>query len=129
MIAAGNFLGAIAYLFLGNTTLDPMLSIWLLGVHFSVVPAALWPIVPNLVRKQQEGMAFAISSAMVNAGKHSQCPRHLLSGLTTIIPLGATLAEYSYSYFCWLLLLLNLFAFAIGLFWNIIGFRKIKASV
>jgi MFS family permease len=58
------FLGSImilpAHLLLGLTTLPPAISFLVLGVSFSLVPAALWPAIPILVKEKYLGSAFGI---------------------------------------------------------------------
>lgn len=58
------FFGSImilpAHLLLGLTTLPPAISFLVLGVSFSLVPAALWPAIPILVKEKYLGSAFGI---------------------------------------------------------------------
>lgn len=49
-----------AHLLLGLTYLHPVFSFILLGISFSMVPAALWPAVPILVKEKFLGTAFGI---------------------------------------------------------------------
>ena len=56
----GSILIVPAHLLLGLTTLPPAISFLILGVSFSLVPAALWPAVPILVKEKYLGSAFGI---------------------------------------------------------------------
>jgi len=46
----------------------PLTSFILIGVCFSLVPAALWPCLPLLVAERQIGTAFGLMSSVMNAG-------------------------------------------------------------
>lgn len=56
----GSLLLIPAHLLLGLTYLHPAVSFILLGISFSLVPAALWPAVPILVKEKFLGTAFGI---------------------------------------------------------------------
>jgi MFS family permease len=56
----GSILIIPAHLLLGLTILPPAISFLILGVSFSLVPAALWPAVPILVKEKYLGSAFGI---------------------------------------------------------------------
>jgi len=56
----GSLLLIPAHLLLGLTHLQPVVSFIILGVSFSMVPAALWPAVPILVKEKLLGTAFGI---------------------------------------------------------------------
>lgn len=56
----GSILIIPAHLLLGLTTLPPAISFLTLGVAFSLVPAALWPAIPILVKEKFLGSAFGI---------------------------------------------------------------------
>jgi MFS family permease len=47
-------------LLLGLTFLHPVFSFIILGISFSLVPAALWPAVPILVKEKLLGTAFGL---------------------------------------------------------------------
>ncbi|MGB6338759.1 MAG: hypothetical protein WBF32_03215, partial [Candidatus Aminicenantaceae bacterium] len=49
-----------AHLLLGLTVLHPAVSFIILGMSFSLVPAALWPAVPILVKEKLLGTAFGL---------------------------------------------------------------------
>jgi MFS family permease len=58
------FIGSLmivpAHLLLGLTFLPPVISLLILGIAFSLVPAALWPAIPILVKEKFLGTAFGI---------------------------------------------------------------------
>ncbi|NIM89454.1 MAG: MFS transporter [Candidatus Aminicenantes bacterium] len=56
----GSLLLIPAHLLLGLTYLHPAVSFVILGISFSLVPAALWPAVPILVKEKFLGTAFGI---------------------------------------------------------------------
>ncbi len=56
----GSLLIVPAHLLLGLTTFSPAISFLILGVSFSLVPAALWPAIPILVKEKYLGSAFGI---------------------------------------------------------------------
>jgi len=56
----GSLLLVPAHLLIGLTYLHPAVSFIILGASFSLVPAALWPAVPILVKEKFLGTAFGI---------------------------------------------------------------------
>jgi MFS family permease len=56
----GSLLLIPAHLLLGLTTFPPIISFIILGISFSLVPAALWPAIPILVKERFLGTAFGI---------------------------------------------------------------------
>jgi len=56
----GSLLIVPAHLLLGLTYIHPAFSFIILGASFSLVPAALWPAVPILVKEKFLGTAFGI---------------------------------------------------------------------
>jgi MFS family permease len=56
----GSLLLIPAHLLLGLTYLHPAISFIILGISFSLVPAALWPAVPILIKEKFLGTAFGI---------------------------------------------------------------------
>jgi MFS family permease len=57
-----------AHLLLGLTTLHPVFSFIMLGASFSLVPAALWPAIPILVKENFLGTAYGIIGWIQNMG-------------------------------------------------------------
>ncbi len=56
----GSLLLVPAHLLLGLTFVHPAVSFIILGISFSLVPAALWPAIPILVKEKFLGTAFGI---------------------------------------------------------------------
>ncbi len=68
MMIAGSLLIIPAHLLLGLTHIHPAVGFILLGCAFSLVPAALWPAVPLLVREKFLGTAYGIIGWVQNIG-------------------------------------------------------------
>jgi MFS family permease len=64
----GSLLILPAHLLLGLTTMHPVISFIMLGVSFSLVPAALWPAIPILVKENFLGTAYGIIGWIQNVG-------------------------------------------------------------
>jgi len=60
IMIVGSLMLIPAHLLLGFTTLPPAISFIILGISFSLVPAALWPAIPILVKEKFLGTAFGI---------------------------------------------------------------------
>jgi MFS family permease len=56
------------HLLMGVTRIYPVWPMIALGVAFVLVPAALWPSVPLIVRKERVGTAFGLMTAIQNIG-------------------------------------------------------------
>jgi len=56
----GSLMIVPAHLLLGLTFVHPAVSFTILGISFSLVPAALWPAIPILVKDKFLGTAFGI---------------------------------------------------------------------
>jgi MFS family permease len=57
-----------SHLAMGLTKLYPAYPMIALGAAFVLVPAALWPTVPLIVRKERVGTAFGLMTAIQNIG-------------------------------------------------------------
>jgi MFS family permease len=57
-----------AFLMLALTTVHPAVSIILIGIAFSLVPAALWASVPIIVKQSQIGTAMGLITMVQNLG-------------------------------------------------------------
>lgn len=64
----GSFLIVPAHLGLGLTTIHPAVSMMVLGISFSLVPAALWPAIPIIVEEKRLGTAFGLMTMIQNIG-------------------------------------------------------------
>lgn len=60
IMIVGSVLLIPAHMLLGLTFLHPVISFIILGISFSLVPAALWPAVPILVKEKLLGTAFGL---------------------------------------------------------------------
>jgi MFS family permease len=60
IMLVGSLMLIPAHLMLGLTTLPPAISFIILGISFSLVPAAMWPAIPILVKEKFLGTAFGI---------------------------------------------------------------------
>jgi len=65
---AGSLLMIPCHLALGLTRIYPAYPMILLGFAFVLVPAALWPSVPLIVRSERVGTAFGLMTAIQNIG-------------------------------------------------------------
>ena len=68
MMIVGSLMIIPAHLLLGLTRVHPAVGFILLGCAFSLVPAALWPAVPILVREKFLGTAYGIIGWVQNIG-------------------------------------------------------------
>ncbi len=65
---AGSLLLIPCHLAMGLTSIYPAYPMVLLGFAFVLVPAALWPSVPLIVRSERVGTAFGLMTAIQNIG-------------------------------------------------------------
>jgi MFS family permease len=65
---AGSLLMIPCHLAMGLTMIYPVYPMILLGFSFVLVPAAMWPSVPLLVRSERVGTAFGLMTAIQNIG-------------------------------------------------------------
>ena len=68
MIIIGSILLVPAHAALGLTRVHPTFSMLLLGISFSLVPAALWPTIPLIVEEERLGTAFGLMTVLQNIG-------------------------------------------------------------
>ncbi len=64
----GSLLLFPAHLLLGLTGIHPAVPFILMGIAFSLVPAALWPAIPILIREQYLGTAYGLIGWIQNIG-------------------------------------------------------------
>jgi MFS family permease len=65
---AGSLLMIPCHLALGLTSIYPVYPMILLGFSFVLVPAAMWPSVPLIVKSERVGTAFGLMTAIQNIG-------------------------------------------------------------
>jgi len=68
MMIVGSVLMIPAYLMLGLTDIYPVLPMIILGAAFVLVPAAMWPAIPLVVKDEHTGTAFGLCTAVQNIG-------------------------------------------------------------
>jgi len=68
MMIVGSLLMIPAYLMLALTDIYPLLPMIILGGAFVLVPAAMWPAIPLVVKDEHTGTAFGLCTAVQNIG-------------------------------------------------------------
>ncbi len=68
VMIAGSLLMIPAHLVMGLTDLYPVVPLIVLGIAFVLVPAAMWPSVPLIVKREHVGTAFGLMTAVQNIG-------------------------------------------------------------
>jgi MFS family permease len=68
MMLFGSLLMVPSYLLLAFTTLPPKFAMCLLGAAFVLVPAAMWPSIPLVVKPRLVGTAFGLTNMIQNIG-------------------------------------------------------------
>ncbi len=68
LMIAGSLILIPCHLVMGLTRIYPVWPMILLGFAFVLVPAAMWPSVPLIVRKDRTGTAFGLMTAIQNIG-------------------------------------------------------------
>ncbi len=64
----GSALLIVAHLMFAKTYIDPRIPIVLLGIAFSLVPAAMWPAVAKIVKESKIGTAYGFMFSVQNLG-------------------------------------------------------------
>ncbi len=68
LMIIGSLLMIPSHLLMGLTKIYPVYPMIALGAAFVLVPAALWPSIPLIVRKENVGTAFGLMTAIQNIG-------------------------------------------------------------
>ena len=68
MMIFGSLLLVPAHLILGLTYVHPVIPMIMIGISFSLVPAALWPVIPVMVEERRLGTAFGMMTCIQNIG-------------------------------------------------------------
>jgi len=68
MMIFGSLIIVPAHLLMGLTYIYPVYPMIALGLSFVLVPAAMWPSVPVVVREERTGTAFGLMTAIQNIG-------------------------------------------------------------
>ncbi len=58
----------IAHLILSLTYITPYIAMFIIGIGFSLVPAAMWPAVARIVEEKRLGTAYGIMTSIQNLG-------------------------------------------------------------
>jgi nitrate/nitrite transporter NarK len=68
MMIFGSLLLVPAHSILGLTYIHPVIPMIMIGISFSLVPAALWPVIPIMVEERRLGTAFGLMTCIQNIG-------------------------------------------------------------
>jgi MFS family permease len=68
LMIIGSLIMIPSHLVMGVTRLYPVYPMIALGTAFVLVPAAMWPSIPLIVRKERVGTAFGLMTAIQNIG-------------------------------------------------------------
>lgn len=68
LMVFGSLLLIPCHLLMGLTSIYPVYPMIALGIAFVLVPAAMWPSVPMVVREERTGTAFGLMTAIQNIG-------------------------------------------------------------
>jgi MFS family permease len=96
----GSLLLIIVHLTFSFTSITPYIPLFLLGVAFSLVPAAMWPSVARIVKENRLGTAYGIMFSIQNWGLmlFPYFIGKILDATNKNIPEGEPL-DYTYSIF------------------------------
>ena len=64
----GSVILILVHLILALTTLTPYIPIFMLGIAFSLVPAAMWPAVARIIDEKSLGTAYGVMTSIQNLG-------------------------------------------------------------
>lgn len=68
MMIIGSLMLVPAHLALGLTYIHPAIPMIMIGISFSLVPAALWPVIPIIIEERRLGTAFGLMTLVQNIG-------------------------------------------------------------
>ncbi|PJB76986.1 MAG: MFS transporter [Acidobacteria bacterium CG_4_9_14_3_um_filter_49_7] len=68
LMTVGSLLMIPSFILMAYTMIQPHYPMMLLGAAFVLVPAAMWPAVPLIVRKEMVGSAFGLITMIQNIG-------------------------------------------------------------
>lgn len=68
LMLGGSVLLFVSHLYLALTSFTPFVAMLMLGIAFSLVPAALWPAVAKLVEERRLGTAYGVMTSIQNLG-------------------------------------------------------------
>eukprot|EP01119_Soliformovum_irregulare_P022559 TRINITY_DN7755_c0_g1_i1.p1 TRINITY_DN7755_c0_g1~~TRINITY_DN7755_c0_g1_i1.p1 ORF type:complete len:491 (+),score=67.97 TRINITY_DN7755_c0_g1_i1:84-1556(+) len=109
LVFLGNVFAVIGYTMLGFTPISPAFGVLVIGLHFSLMPAALWPTIPILLNKRSTAFGFAMVSSMING---------MLTGVAPLV--GYIGDQYGLSGVCLFCSLVALLSSILCLSWNLL---------
>lgn len=68
LMLLGSFLLIVTHLVLALTSITPYVAMFILGIAFSLVPAAMWPAVALIVEEKRLGTAYGVMASLQNLG-------------------------------------------------------------
>jgi MFS family permease len=68
LMIVGSIIMIPSHSLMGLTTINPVFPMIALGAAFVLVPAAMWPSIPLIVREERIGTAFGLMTAIQNIG-------------------------------------------------------------
>ena len=68
LMLLGSFLLIVTHLVLALTSITPYVAMFILGIAFSLVPAAMWPSVALIVEEKRLGTAYGVMASLQNLG-------------------------------------------------------------
>ena len=68
LMVMGSIIMIPSYLLMGFSSMYPVVPMIILGAAFVLVPAAMWPAVPLIIKKQHVGTAFGLITFIQNIG-------------------------------------------------------------
>lgn len=68
LMIMGSILLIVSHLTLGLTYISPYVAMFVLGIAFSLVPAAMWPSVAMIVEEKKLGTAYGVMASIQNLG-------------------------------------------------------------
>jgi len=67
-MVAGSLMMIPTYLLMGFTDLTPVIAMSIMGMAFSLVPAAMWPSLPYIITESRLGSAYGLMTMIQNVG-------------------------------------------------------------
>lgn len=68
MMIIGSLAMIPCHVSMAYTNINPLIPMIILGISFSLVPAALWPAIPLMVKEKQLGTAYGLIAMIQNVG-------------------------------------------------------------
>jgi len=65
---AGSLILIPTYIIMGYTNIHPIFPMCIMGIAFSLVPAAMWPSLPLIIEESRLGTAFGLMTMIQNLG-------------------------------------------------------------